>query len=62
MDREDQYYIKRWMDFAGRKNLNEKMPEVIDSSIFSLEAKKDIMIHWNRIAPNDYKKYLESIK
>ena len=62
MNRNDSYYIMRWMDYAGAKNLNSQMPIILQSKLLSNNTKKDISDRWKKISPKDYERFLESIK
>ena len=62
MNRDDSYYIKRWMNYAGVKNLNVQMPIILQSELLSIDTKKDISALWKKISSKDYEKFLESIK
>lgn len=61
MDKNDPRYIKRWMDFAGVKNLNNQMPKILKNSSLRDDAKKVILSHWEIKSPKDYKKFLRSL-
>ena len=39
MNRDDSYYIIRWMDYAGVKNLNSQMPIILQSKLLSNNTK-----------------------
>ena len=60
MNKDDSFYIMRWMDIAGVKNLNAQMPKILRSDLLSSDTKNDISSHWSIISPGSYEKYLES--
>jgi len=62
MNKNDSYYIMKWMDYAGPKNLSSQIPFILQSKLLSSDTKKDISNHWKKISPNDYEKFLEHMK
>ena len=60
LSKDDPYYIKRWMNYAGIKNLNTQMPNILRNKVLSDNSKNDILSYWKRISPKDFKKYSES--
>ena len=59
LSKDDPYYIKRWMNYAGVKNLNSKMPNILRNKLLSNNTKNDILSYWKRISPKDFNKYSE---
>ena len=59
LSKDDPYYIKRWMNYAGVKNLNSQMPSILRNKLLSNNTKNDILSYWKRISPIDFKKYSE---
>ncbi|MDC0201498.1 hypothetical protein OAK04_03795, partial [Verrucomicrobia bacterium] len=60
MDKDDPYYIKRWMDSAGSKNVNTQIPKILKNNSLRGDTKNNIFNYWKKIAPADYERYLES--
>ena len=60
LSKDDPYYIKRWMNYAGIKNLNSQMPNILKNKLLSNNTKNDILSYWKKISPKDFKKYSES--
>ena len=60
LSKDDPYYIKGWMNYAGKKNLNTQMPNILRNKVLSDNSKNDILSYWKRISPKDFKKYSES--
>ena len=59
LSKDDSYYIREWMNYAGSKNLNIQMPEILKNDSIKVDIKNDILSHWKKISPKDYDKYLE---
>ena len=62
INKDDSYYIGRWMEYAGPENLNSQMPNILQSKLLSSDTKKDISDRWKKISPNDYEIFLDSMK
>ena len=60
MNKDDSYYIMRWMDFAGKKNIHFQLPKILQSQFLGTNTKKDISARWKSVSPEDYEKYLKS--
>ena len=60
LSKDDPYYIKRWMNYAGIKNLNTQMPNILNNKLLSNNTKNVILSYWKSISPKDFKKYSES--
>ena len=60
IDKDDPYYIIRWMDSVGINNLTAQMPKILQSTLLSGDTKKEITSHWKKISPKDYQKYLQT--
>ena len=61
MAKDDYSYIKHWMNLAGAKNLSSQIPTILKSDLLSGKTKKDIISHWKRLFPKDYKRHTDSI-
>ena len=59
MNKDDSYYIMRWMDFAGKKNIHFQLPKILQSQFLSTNTKKDILARCKSVPPKDYEKYLK---
>ncbi len=59
MNKDDSYYIMRWMDFAGKKNIHFQLPKILQSQFLSTNTKKDILARCKSLPPKDYEKYLK---
>ena len=57
---DDAHYIKRWMNFAGRKNVNIEMPKILKNDLLTKDVKNHILSYWKKIFPDDYEDYLAS--
>ena len=62
MHKDDSHYIKEWMHFAGSEILKIQMPKILKSKLLSATTKNDISVHWKRVWPDQYNKYLQSQK
>ena len=62
MYKDEPYYIVRWMDFAGVKNINSQMPKILQSKFLSVDTKKEISDRWRKVSPKNYEKFLQSVK
>ena len=60
MSKNNSYYIKQWMDYAGNKNVNIEMPKIIKINFDRGDIKNEILSHWKLISPNDYQEYINS--
>jgi len=55
LSKDDPYYIKQWMNYAGIKNLNSQMPNILRNKLLSNNTKNDILSYWKRISPKGFK-------
>ncbi|MDA7681634.1 O-antigen ligase family protein [Verrucomicrobiales bacterium] len=58
IDKDDSFYITRWMDFAGVKNLNTEIPKILENNSIRSDTKKIILTNWKIISPKNYEKHL----
>ena len=57
LDKNDPYYVIRWMGVAGNNNLNIQTPKILGSNLLSDSTKKEISDYWRKLSPLEYKKF-----
>lgn len=60
IERNEPYFIKLWMDYAGEKNFVNQMPLILSNPNITEKSKSELLDHWKQRSRKTYQDYQNS--